>query len=364
MSKKVIIAAGGTGGHLYPAMETAFKLQEHDPHLKVLFAAGGLASNPFFDRNAFDWRSIFAAPLIKQNPWKVFKNCGQMTRGIWQSCKLISSFKPDLVIGFGSYHSFPILSAAYIQKYPMILHEQNSKPGKVIRLFSNYALMTGIYFPSARNSLKGETTLLTMPLRNGFSRQACTREEACHYFGIDPHKLTLLIFGGSQGARFINQAVAELLCRLKSNIQILHFAGNELQAGQVMELYSRSNLKAIVKPSEKRMDFAWRVADLAIVRAGAGTIAEQIEFEVPAIFIPYPHAADKHQDSNADFVVDFVGGGWKWDENKWEASGFLTQLEWLLENKDSLLLEKRQNLALYKKSASSAQFIAEICKRL
>lgn len=365
MSKRILIAAGGSGGHLYPAMGTAVKLLESQPELEVLFAAGGLASNPFFDREAFAWQSISAAPLVKLAPWKFINNCRIIAKGILQSRKLLSSFKPDLVIGFGSYHTFPVLSAARLQKYPIVLHEQNSKPGKVIRLFSKYALMTGIYFPSASRSLKGKSMLLNMPLRDGFSRKTCCKEEACSYFGINSKKLTLLVFGGSQGAQYINQEVTKLLIKVgSSNIQVLHLAGNDSEARMVTDLYAKSDLKAVVKPLEKRMDYAWRAADLAIVRAGAGTIAEQIEFEVPAIFIPYPHAADGHQECNADFVVENVGGGWKWCENQWQPDSFSSTLQLLLQENSPLRTEKQHNLANYKKNVAFAEFSTEICKIL
>lgn len=365
MSRKIVISAGGTGGHLYPALGTAFKLLKHEPELQIIFAAGGLATNPFFDRNAFAWHSISAAPLLKQAPWKMLKSCGAIAKGIWQSRRLLSTFKPDLVIGFGSYHSFPVLSAARLLGCPIVLHEQNSKPGKVIRLFSRNALLTGVYFSSASAHLKGNTSLLTMPLREGFSRKACSREEACSYFGIDPNKFTILVFGGSQGAQFINHAVPKLLCDLKiPHFQVLHFAGNDTDAAKVKEMYFKVGIKAIVKSTETRMDFAWRAADLAIVRAGAGTIAEQIEFEVPAIFIPYPYAADMHQESNADYVVDCVRGGWKWNENSWSPINHLAILQLLLDSSSGLLSEKQRNLALYKSNVTSAQFTTEICRIL
>lgn len=365
MSRKIIISAGGTGGHLYPALGTAFKLLEQEPGMQIVFVAGGLATNPFFDRSAFSWYSVSAAPLSIQTPWNVVKNCGVIVKGIWQSSQLLYSFKPDLVIGFGSYHSFPVLSAARLQRYPIVLHEQNSKPGKVIRLFSRHALLTGVYFPSASQFLKGNTSLLTMPLRDGFSRNACSREAACCYFGIDPNRFTILVFGGSQGAQFINKAVTDLLCGLNvPHSQVLHFTGQEIETARVNEAYSKAGIRAVVKTLENRMDYAWRAADLAIVRAGAGTIAEQIEFEVPAIFIPYPHAADKHQDSNADFVVDCVKGGWKWNENSWSSIDHSATLQQLLQCNSRQLSEKLQNLALYKKNSSSAQFTTEICRIL
>lgn len=368
MSKKrrVLIAAGGTGGHIYPAMGSATKLIEREQNLEVMFAAGGLLESPFFDRQAFAGQSISAAPLTKKAPIQLIKSCGAIAKGVWQSCKLLSNFKPDLVIGFGSYHSFPVLTAAKLLKYPIALHEQNSKPGKVIRLFSKYALITGVYFPAAKHALKGKTTLLSMPLRKGYSRETCSKAEACRYFQIESNKVTLLVFGGSQGAKFINQTVAQLLVeqfRAGNDFQVLHFAGNPSDACQVANLYERNGLNAIVKPLESRMDYAWRAADLAIVRAGAGTIAEQIEFEVPSIFIPYPHAADGHQESNADFI-ESIQGGWKWNEQEWQPQNVTAALQQLLQSNSCQRKEMQKNLALYKQSASHEEFTSVILNLL
>ena len=361
MTYKILIAAGGSGGHIYPAMGVAAELLKQDPKLELMFAAGGLADSPFFDRKAFAWESISSAPLNKKNPFNLLKNCGAIAKGVWQSHRVLSAFKPDLVIGFGSYHIFPMLLAAQLKRYPIALHEQNSKPGKVISLFSKRALITGVYFPSATEALKGKSSLLAMPLRPGFSRSTYTKEEACSYFQLDPTKTTLLVFGGSQGAKFINKTIAPLLAtysKTDDSFQILHFTGNLIEAEQVTSTYANlaaSGLKVVVKPSESRMDLAWRAADLAIVRAGAGTIAEQIEFEVPAIFIPYPHG-DGHQEGNADFVIEVLGGGWKMREIDWQQSQFLTILSHILEKNSSLLIEKQKNLALHKDNSSRQEF--------
>lgn len=367
MGKKILISAGGTGGHIYPAMGFAEGLLEIDSTVEVLFAAGGLQESPFFDRTVFAWHSVSSAPLTKKNPLQLLKSCSSIAKGLWQSQKILSSFKPNLVVGFGSYHTFPVLAAAKLQGYPIALHEQNSKPGKVIRLFSKRALLTGIYFPGAAEKIRGKTFLLTMPLRKGFSKKACSKEEACKYFQIDPKKMTVLVFGGSQGAQFLNKTIPLLLVQhlhAGNDFQVLHFAGKMEDAKQVASVYEKNGLKANVKVSEVRMDFAWRAADLAIVRAGAGTIAEQIEFEVPAIFIPFPLAAEGHQDSNADFVVELVQGGWKLQELNWQPFIFLALLQMLLSKNDPRLVEKQHNIAEYKKMGNREEFTWVIQKLL
>lgn len=363
MFKKIIIAAGGTGGHLFPAMGMAQQLLKEDPSLDLLFVAGGLSGNLFFDRNSFRYSSISSATFSKKSIGAIFNSCRQIVGGFFESRKILSDFSPDLVVGFGSYHAFPILLAAKMRGYPIVLHEQNSKPGKVIRFFSKKALMTGVYFPSSMASLKGNTIQLSMPLREGYRLGAISREESIDYFNLDSSKTTLLIFGGSQGAQFINQAIPEILTSLsiaKDSIQVLHFTGNSNQENEIQKTYQKASIKAIVKSFEERMDMAWTAADLMVGRAGAGSIAEQVEFEVPSILIPYPYASENHQDSNADFMVNDVKGGWKFQENEFKSAGFKMLLEQLLQKDNALLAEKKEHLALYKKEACPQEFTSII----
>lgn len=367
-NKKILISAGGTGGHIYPAMGVAEKLLKVDPSLNILFAAGGLAESSFFDQSLYSWKTITAASFVKKNPLAVGKSLAKIVKGTWHANKLLSSFVPDLVIGFGSYHTFPVLLAARLRGFPLVLHEQNSKPGKVIRLFAKRAILTGVYFPSAAEKIKSSTVLLKMPLREGFTLNASTRQEACRYLGINPLKKTILVFGGSLGAKFLNTTVSTFLgnfCYERKDLQILHFTGNQEQANHLTDHYKSKGLSFVVKAQEPRMDFAWRAADFAIVRAGAGTIAEQLEFEVPAIFIPYPRSSEDHQQSNADFVVNHVRGGWKIQESHWSESTCSAILQPLLELEGNALLNHfRRNIALYKETTQQEEFAWTISKLL
>jgi UDP-N-acetylglucosamine--N-acetylmuramyl-(pentapeptide) pyrophosphoryl-undecaprenol N-acetylglucosamine transferase len=137
--------------------------------------------------------------------------------------------------------------------------------------------------------------------------------------------------------------------------QLLHFAGSGGDIKQLTTFYERHGIAARVKVAEKRMDYAWRSADLAIVRAGAGTIAEQIEFEVPAIYIPYPHAADGHQESNAAFVVKQLQGGWQWSERLWQPECAAAELAQLLAKDSAKRTIAKQNLARYKQVTPGVQ---------
>jgi UDP-N-acetylglucosamine--N-acetylmuramyl-(pentapeptide) pyrophosphoryl-undecaprenol N-acetylglucosamine transferase len=224
MPKKIIIAAGGSGGHLYPATGLARQLLDQGNNVDLLFVASGLANNPFFDREQFPYREITSGTFARRSLLTALRSCKNIAGGYLQSRKILKNYEPDLVIGFGSYHSFPLLLGAHSLGIPIALHEQNSKPGRVIRFFSGRALLTGVYFPSAISQLKGKCIELAMPLREGYTKENCRRELACEYFGLEPNKMTVLVFGGSQGAKAINHIVSQALaglCALGDSFQVL-----------------------------------------------------------------------------------------------------------------------------------------------
>jgi UDP-N-acetylglucosamine--N-acetylmuramyl-(pentapeptide) pyrophosphoryl-undecaprenol N-acetylglucosamine transferase len=316
-NKRILIAVGGTGGHIFPALGFAQELKKENDPPSILFAGGGLAANPFFDRTLFPFKEVSAAPLSVKEPVKCLKNLMTLSKGVWQSIWLLKEYRPDVLVGFGSFYTMPLLTAARFLKVPIILHEANSIPGKANKYFAPLAWRTGIHFPSTASLLKGKAVEVGMPLRSGYQLDLVSREEAFAYFQLDPQKPVLLVFGGSQGAQAINASMKIAAGKWqKKSFQVIHFTGNKESAEEFGKLYASHHLKACVKPFESQMQLAWRAADLFIGRAGASTIAEAMEFEVPGILIPYPYATDQHQDKNADFLVDVVGGGIKQAEKE------------------------------------------------
>lgn len=303
MKKKVIIATGGTGGHLYPAMATADALIESG-QADVLFVGKGLEHNKFFCHERYPYVDVPSGASLRQ----LFP----LLRGVAQSIKALKSFQADVAIGFGSYHSLPPLLAGKALGIPIALHEANSFPGKVVRLLSRFAEVTGVQFPAAASHMKGNVIQIPLPLRKGYDKKHVDRFVSAAYFGIDPALPTLLVFGGSQGAQAINAAFDEtLLQKLKAELgsfQVLHFSGSDEEIARLKTLYKKSGICAVVKSHETSMNYAWGCSDLVIARAGASTIAEQLAFEIPAVYIPFPGAADNHQFLNALFVVNEVKG--------------------------------------------------------
>lgn len=305
MKKKVIITVGGTGGHVFPALTLAKQLFD----LEILFVGGGLEKNRYFEGNAYSFHEIACGPLPLKKPLVATRNIFKISKGIWQSRQIIQSFKPHLMIGFGSYYTLPTLLAGKICGIPIVLHEANRIPGKVNRLLAPFAAITGINFSDTKKYLKGNVTEVPVPLREGYKKGAISKEEARKHFNLSADKFTLLIFGGSQGAQKVNQLVSQAICEMQnSNLQVLQFTGNADSVVQLCNRYKKAGISCCVKEFESRMDIAWQAADLAVVRSGASTLAEQLEFEIPAIFIPYPYATDNHQESNANFMEDEVQG--------------------------------------------------------
>jgi UDP-N-acetylglucosamine--N-acetylmuramyl-(pentapeptide) pyrophosphoryl-undecaprenol N-acetylglucosamine transferase len=306
MKKKVILSAGGTGGHLFPAQNLAESLHTWD----ILFVAGGLAKNRFFDRSRFAHKEVSCATFSLKKPFQVALGCCKILEGISQSKKILREFSPDLVVGFGSFFTFPMLTAAAWENIPIVLHEQNAIPGKVNKLFSRIAHTTAITFPVTRSYLKGNANKKAIQVFFPQKKKEIGREGAAwDYFGLKPSSHpTLLVFGGSQGARKLNSLFLEALPYLPK-MQILHFTGNGVATENARIRYKQMGINAYVKDFERDIDLAMSIADFALARAGAATICELIENELPALLVPYPHAAENHQERNGEHFSSIVGGG-------------------------------------------------------
>ncbi len=344
--KRIILSAGGTGGHLFPAQEAARKLSEW---ADILFVGGNLSKSAFFAKDGFAFEEIPVAPLQWKRP---AASLYTLARGFMRSRAILKRFKPDLVIGFGSFYTFPLLAAAALQNLPILLHEQNSLPGVVNRLFSRRALTTAIGFPEARSRLHGKSTLVDLPF--SFPRAEGKRAEAHHYYGLDGSKKTLLAFGGSQGSSGINRLVARLIPMLPKDFQLIHFSGDKFFS----TVSTSQRAGYVVKPFEKRMDLALAASDLVIARSGASTVSELIEWELPAILVPFPLAKENHQEENARHFTSVVKGGSFYQQESLEEP---EALEILLERIDSLLSEegevRRSAIVQYKKTREAKSFV-------
>lgn len=330
MPKRIIFAVGGTGGHLFPAQALARELQEER---EIVFAGHGLLDNRYFNRTLFSYREIPSS-----TPRKGLRFLWDVGRGIVKSLQLFKELTPDLVIGFGSFHSFPLLVAARLQRVPYVLFESNAVAGRVNQLFAKQAMGIAIQFEEVNASLKKRGVAVDVPI--WCKESHITREEARLHYGLDPSRRTLLIFGGSQGADAINRAAKEM----HSSFQIIHFTGSSVE--ELRFFYEKRGVVAHVAAFEPQMQRAYLAADLAICRAGGVTLAELLAFELPALLIPWPGAADNHQEKNARLFAEQIrGGGWlaQRELSPKKLSAWVEEVD---------LIQMKENLAAYKKLAA------------
>lgn len=364
MKKKIVITSGGTGGHIFPAAALGQQLRESFPHIEITFIGGNLAQNPFFEDKSFLVKSVSCATINLKKIFTLPKDLCKIALGIKQTCQLFRLNRPDLIIGFGSFYTFPVLAAARLLKIPFILHEANSLPGKVNRIFSPYALYTGFHFPSTLKHLKGKTKEVGIPLRKGFTKGHHSSKEAWDYFQLNHQKKTLLIFGGSQGAKGINRLVKEAICTepdfFKIHFQVIHILGKGEDVRAWKDLYTQQGIYSVVKSFEDRMELAWQAADFVISRAGANTIAELLEFEIPSLLIPYPSAADNHQEINANFIVNIVKSGLLCKESELNSKELVFQLEKLMKSSCECIVAMQH----YKKNIRTQTFLETILNYL
>jgi UDP-N-acetylglucosamine--N-acetylmuramyl-(pentapeptide) pyrophosphoryl-undecaprenol N-acetylglucosamine transferase len=345
---KILIAAGGTGGHLFPAQSLAKELLVKDPELTILFAGAGLSTNRYFHKEIFNYKEVSSGTPFRGN---IFLAGGKLALGVRKSLKLLDEFEPNLVIGFGSFHSFPLLAAAVLRKIPFLLFEANAIPGKVNRFFSRWANVTAVHFAHATAQLSGKTQEVAMPLGDRKHNLHIEKTMARAFFGLDPKKTTLLVFGGSQGALSINKIFSEaagLLFTHFNDFQVIHLTGHREGIEQTKKTYSLLNIPACIKEFEENMAYAWRASDLAICRSGAATLAELIALEVPAILIPYPRASDDHQRKNAEIMENEVKGARVLLESELNAVNLYHLLHELIATNKETLDEMRKAISQFR----------------
>lgn len=297
---RVLIGAGGSGGHLFPAQQLSQKLIDCD----LFFAGHQLGRNPFFQKESVPYAEIESAPTSRFLPF-----LKATWKGLKQSISLIQRFQPHVVVGFGSYHSFPLLLAAVLLRKKIVLFEANCVLGKVNRLFRPFCRKFALQFPLFEKSRSRDVFVPLLPWKL-FDPKMISQEEARKAFSLRPQCTTLLVFGGSQGAQFINQAFCKAALALKEKghvFQVIHLTGKD-DPQSVASAYEEAGIPAVVKAFETEMNLAYIAADCVICRSGAATAAELIQFAKPALLIPFPFATEDHQKKNGQYLAEVVQG--------------------------------------------------------
>ena len=299
---KVLLVAGGSGGHLIPALTLAEYLRQKQPC--VILSTARPIDRIVAAASHVEWETV---DLQKFTPlWRWFfpgyalRQCGAM-KGVW---RVLRRTRPDVVVGFGGYLSAVGIMAARLSGVPAVVHEQNLLPGRANRLLALVADAVGVSFPETKRYLprRAVVEVTGNPVRSALKMQ--DPAEARRFFGFDPALPVLLIMGGSQGSRAVNALSLgmweDLSPEIRRNFQVLHLTG-QAEAVAVERAYKNLGVKARVCGFLHEMETAYSAATLAVSRAGATTISEMIALRVPAIFIPYPHAGG-HQKANAGWL--------------------------------------------------------------
>jgi UDP-N-acetylglucosamine--N-acetylmuramyl-(pentapeptide) pyrophosphoryl-undecaprenol N-acetylglucosamine transferase len=303
---RVLIAAGGTGGHLYPGIAIAEEWMRTHPDSKVVFVGTNRGpETKAVPRAGFELQTIAARGLPRRPGLGWFRAAFGLARGLAQSFRLIVDLKPHVVVGTGSYVSAPVILVARLFGIPVIIQEQNSIPGATNRWLNLVATEVHISFLESRGYFRRKNNLRVSgnPIRRSLLQQ--DRSSAYESFGLDPEKRTLFVFGGSRGASSINRAMEGALEHLKQmpSLQVIWQTGAE--DFEAMQSRFRSfPIKVRVFAYLEAIEKAYAVADIAVCRAGAMTIAELTACGIASILVPYPHATRDHQTHNARGLVD------------------------------------------------------------
>jgi UDP-N-acetylglucosamine--N-acetylmuramyl-(pentapeptide) pyrophosphoryl-undecaprenol N-acetylglucosamine transferase len=302
--KRVIISGGGTGGHIYPAISIANAMKEIDPTVEFLFVgAEGKMEMEKVPKAGF---KIIGLPIVGIQRTQLWKNLFfpfKLLKSLWLSVKILQDFKPNVAVGVGGYASGPLLLAARFLGIPYYIQEQNSFAGITNKALAAKAENIFVAYPGMEKFFPAEKiTLSGNPVRKDLIDSKGKKEQAAVHYNLDPAKKTILIIGGSQGARTINQGILAGLDRLtQAGVQVIWQTGIafESTAKKAAEGFASAYVSAFIY----EMDLAYAMADLVISRAGASSVSEICLIGKASILVPLPSAAEDHQTENAKSLV-------------------------------------------------------------
>ena len=303
---KFILSGGGTGGHIYPAIAIANELKLQFPDAEFLFVgARDKMEMQKVPQAGYEIKGLWIAGLQRKLTLQNLMFPLKLATSLLESRRIIKQFKPNVVIGTGGFASGPLLQAAGSAGIPTVVQEQNSFPGITNKLLSKKANAICVAYENLERFFPKEKIVLTgNPVRQDLIDIDSKRDEAIAFYGLDPNKKTLLVLGGSLGARRINQLIEkELQNILSQDVQIIWQCGKLYF--EDYKKYNQQNVRVV--DFIERMDFVYAAADVIISRAGASSVSELCIVGKPVIFIPSPNVAEDHQTKNAQAIVDEKG---------------------------------------------------------
>ena len=297
-TRAIVIAGGGTGGHLFPGVAIAEELKARDPDAVVRFVgtARGIEAR-VLPEAGWDLALIEVSGLKTVGLWGAVKGLFRLPRALWQARRVVKQFRPDAVIGVGGYASGPVVLMARLGRRPTAICEQNSIPGFTNKLLGKLVRKVFLSFAMSRRFFKAKKVVMS---GNPVRRELAARLVAAAREPRPAGPPTVLVSGGSLGAVAVNDVASQALIELARvrTIRIVHQTGAADEA-KIAARYRDAGIEADVRAFIKDMATAYAQADLIVCRAGATTVAELAIAGKPAIFIPYPFAADNHQELNA-----------------------------------------------------------------
>jgi len=308
-SGRIIIAGGGTGGHIFPAVAIAHALRKLQPAIEILFV--GAKGKMEMEKVPQAGYNIKGLDIAGFNRSSLIKNIGlpfKLIKSFWQVRNIIKSFQPDAVIGVGGYSSFPVLRYAQAQGIATFIHEANSFAGKSNILLGRKANKIFVATDGMEKFFPAEKILITgNPVRQNIVNNTITRQVGIEFFGLEPAKKTVFVTGGSLGAKGINEAIdAGIESLTKNDVQLIWQTGKPYAEKASARAAENRNIWA--NSFITQMEYAYAAADVVISRAGAMSVAELCVAKKPVIFVPFPFAAEDHQTANAQNLVNKQAG--------------------------------------------------------
>lgn len=346
MNKRIAIMAGGTGGHVFPALAVAQYLIEQNWQVSWIGTRKGMESRVIPENNIdIDWLSVNGLrgkgklALLKM-PWMLIKAC-------LEAGTILRQRKPDVVLGMGGFVAGPGGLMAKLMDIPLVIHEQNRVPGTTNRLLANIANKVLQAFPDSFPASK-KAIFTGNPLRKPFVQAVAKQDKH------NQDSLHVLVMGGSLGAQRLNEVVPEALV-FQNNVEVWHQTGTAM-LDQVIDAYAVHALTAKVQPFIEDVVQAYAWADIVICRAGAMTVSEVAAMGLPSILVPYPHAIDDHQTANAQYLVA-AGAGIMIAQTQLTSDTLAEQIKQLTPHLDAMAIAAKQSAKL-----DATETVAKQCK--
>ena len=359
---KVVFAGGGTGGHLMAGLSIAQEISSRFSGTRIIFFGTNKKNESgYIGKNGYEFKQIMACKLTSFIRLPLFLLVSLI--GIVHCLISLMRIKPDVIVGLGGYGSVLPVVAAYVSGIPIILIEQNVIPGRANLIMSRWSDAILCHWESSKKRFKkGHVCVTGVPIRNGIIENMT--KDGDNPFGLDFHKKTLLIMGGSQGAQAINKVMLQSIPELQTlvpNLQIIHLTGKHGYR-EAKESYNGMGIRSFVSEFYNDIGAAYRLSDLVISRSGANTIAEITAVGIPAILIPFPYATDNHQYWNA-YELSSAGGALIIKQEELEPERVIKIVSDLLMNDERLDNMKKINKSLRKPFAAT-RVADKICQTL